>query len=386
MRAVRRRALKNERRLVDRASKKSPPKKRCRTSSTMSEEVQKGVEKSTITSPQTPSLAPNQTVNGEKSLRTAPQKRKGGKKAKGAQAPKAPLPPTAPDPPKTTDDGFTQVKSKSARRREKKRQAAKQEVPPRGAPKKAKGTGPGAKMRHVLIIKPGQGRSYADVVGKLRRDVQPEQSGVEVRRLRKTNDGGVLIELGSGRGQAEFAESVKTALEVGDKLKSVAPRLRVEVMDLDSSSTQDEVSDALKRELGQGTGDFKVFLTKPNPRDQRLAVVDLDASSGRKLLQRGKIKVGWVVCRVRTRVEIPRCFRCLEYGHTRRECKGPDRSEACWKCGGAGHKSTTCSQAPSCEACKKATDGRPSDHVQGSGACRTFRDLLVSKKTDRRRR
>lgn len=66
-----------------------------------------------------------------------------------------------------------------------------------------KKTSTGARMRNVRITKPGQGRLFNDVVGKLRRDVYPE--GVEVRQLRKTNDGGVITELGSGRCDREFA-------------------------------------------------------------------------------------------------------------------------------------------------------------------------------------
>lgn len=58
--------------------------------------------------------------------------------------------------------------------------------------------GTGARMKNFHNIKLGQERSYADVVGKLGRDVHPENSGVDVRRLCSTNDGRVFIKLGSG--------------------------------------------------------------------------------------------------------------------------------------------------------------------------------------------
>ena len=49
-----------------------------------------------------------------------------------------------------------------------------------------------------------------------------------------------------------------------------------------------------------------------------------------KLLKAGKYKVGWVICRVRRRIPLVRCFRCLGYGHHSRDCKGIDRSNTCY--------------------------------------------------------
>lgn len=61
-----------------------------------------------------------------------------------------------------------------------------------------------------LLSNQGKGKSYANVEGKLKKDVHPEYPGVEVKRLRKSNNGGVLVELGSDRGIKEFTQVVKT--------------------------------------------------------------------------------------------------------------------------------------------------------------------------------
>lgn len=53
-----------------------------------------------------------------------------------------------------------------------------------------------------------------------------------------------------------------------------------------------------------------------------------------------------MVCgRVRIASVKVRCFRCLVYGHTRKACQGPDRSESCRRCGELGHKAVTCKAA-----------------------------------------
>ncbi|KAG8304208.1 hypothetical protein J6590_099896, partial [Homalodisca vitripennis] len=56
------------------------------------------------------------------------------------------------------------------------------------------------------------------------------------------------------------------------------------------------------------TGVVKVFLTQPNRREQKLAVVSLSECVVNQLLRTAKIKVAWVNCRIRRRVEVTRCF------------------------------------------------------------------------------
>lgn len=51
-------------------------------------------------------------------------------------------------------------------------------------------------------------------------------------------------------------------------------------MDLYLCTSQDEVRDVMKRDLGDGLGDCKVFLTKLKACKQWIAVADLDATIG----------------------------------------------------------------------------------------------------------
>ena len=80
-------------------------------------------------------------------------------------------------------------------------------------------------------------------------------------------------------------------------------------------------------------GEIEIRLTDANSRGQRLAIASVQETEALKLLKTGKIKVGWVICRVRRRIPLDRCLRCLGYGHHARDCKGTDRSIMCYKCG-----------------------------------------------------
>ena len=110
----------------------------------------------------------------------------------------------------------------------------------------------------------------------------------------------------------------------------------VEVRDLDETITREVVMTALCIALG-----------KPDPGDQyrlykrfrgvQTVVVCLTEADARSLLGLGKLRVGWVNCRIREHVEVARCFRCQGYGRVLRGCTLPGRKDACWRCGGASH-------------------------------------------------
>ena len=74
------------------------------------------------------------------------------------------------------------------------------------------------------------------------------------------------------------------------------------------------------------------------------AVVRLTQADARSLLGIGRLRVGWVNCRIREHVEVARCFRCQGYGHVSRDCILPGRKQqqACWRSGVASHVVKEC--------------------------------------------
>lgn len=72
--------------------------------------------------------------------------------------------------------------------------------------------------------------------------------------------------------------------------------------------------------------------------------------------------------RVRERVEIMRCFRCLGFGHRAGDCKGTDRAKLCKVYGKSRHKRKDYTGVPQCLICQEAKI-EDTEHLTGSGKC-----------------
>lgn len=236
----------------------------------------------------------------------------------------------------------------------------------------------------AVLIKPNQGQSYAEVLGRLKKGVDLEQLRVTVKTVRKTQDGGILVTLGGETANIQpFQDAAQLAIGETGAVRGLTSKVTMEVLDLDCLTSNSDVEAAI-RKVVPGTSELKVHVFDPNRREQRMAVLETDVTTATALLQSGRLRVGWSNCRVRVRVTVTRCHKCLGYGHLKKECKGPDRSKACWKCGKESHKAKECPSRPDNPGCYLCRDkGRPAGetaHFPGTGMCAVFRAALKAEK------
>lgn len=84
----------------------------------------------------------------------------------------------------------------------------------------------------------------------------------------------------------------------------------------------------------------------------QVATQVLPTKHARKLLQVGKLKVGWVRCRIWEKATLTRSYRCLEFDHVAKSCQNTARGKMCLRCGTKGHIAKTCTANPSCSVCE----------------------------------
>lgn len=249
-------------------------------------------------------------------------------------------------------------------------------------PKNKERERPPKMRREAVLIKPAKGKTYVEILSEIRKNVNPDDTQTDVKSIRQTRAGDVLLELGSTtKNRESFRMTLQNSLGEAGKVKDLIPRATLEIRDLDSVTNKEDVEEALKNELHDASGDLTISITKPNSRGLKLAIVEMDEQAASNLLEKGGIKIGWVKCRVRQRVLVTRCFRCLGYGHIARNCTGPDRISLCYRCGENGHKAAICKSTPRCMLCMDLK-GEVEDltHIPGSGGCMVFREALAEAK------
>nr|CAI5826118.1 unnamed protein product [Callosobruchus analis] len=171
------------------------------------------------------------------------------------------------------------------------------------------GQSKGKQTRREAIIVKSNGRSYADLVRELRKDINLNAVDVEVSKIRKIQKGDLLLEVRKGK-----AEDLKTTtnnqmhgVQAARRTKQVVLHLR----NLDSITTKEDIISALKDTLGD----------------------DVARCREREI-------TGW-------------CHRCWEMGHDRAKYRGPNRADLCFKCAKPGHAMKDWTNNPYCPLCNK---------------------------------
>ncbi|KAM8702200.1 hypothetical protein ACLKA7_001892 [Drosophila subpalustris] len=201
------------------------------------------------------------------------------------------------------------------------------------------------------------GHSYADVLKSLRANAKFD-ADVNIKGVRKTRTGALLLELEKGeRLNPLLCEQIKAALHETAEVASARPMATIVIRDLDTLTEQEDVLNAVKGLLPDGSSNIKVTVT-------------LTEENAATILAAGKIKIGWIKVKMKRWETVKKCFRCLGIGNMQYDCKGPNRKGEglCFRCGETGHKITQCQKAPKCWACIDAKLA-PVDNLPGSSRC-----------------
>ncbi|XP_015124945.1 uncharacterized protein LOC107046756 [Diachasma alloeum] len=189
-------------------------------------------------------------------------------------------------------------------------------------------------------------------------------------------------------GAPQLHKAIAGLLGEDAKVLSKAPQEEFEIKDLDEITTKEEVLEALQVAAGDeytiDSGAVKSI--RKAFRGTQTASVTLAATAAKKIVgEHGKIKIGWVICRM-IRVERPvKCFRCWHYGHLATQCKSEaDRSKLCTRCTEPGHKIAECKKEPLCALCTERGNAVDSAHVAGSGKCPVLKEALQKLNNKRR--
>ena len=243
-----------------------------------------------------------------------------------------------------------------------------------------------AKVRirpEAIVISSNGSLSYAEILKKVKADPDLKDLGGNVSKIRRTQKGDLMFELKkTSLGKTDgFRTQVKNSLGENVTVRTQKHEVYIQCKDLDEVTSKGEICTALMEQfkLEELAEESIVSLRKAYGNTQT-ATLRLPVDAAQKLLAAGKVRIGWVVCRLREQISLKRCFKCLAFGHFAKACtSGIDRSDRCRRCGEKGHIAKACNRDPKCLLCE-GSEGRDYRHIAGSGKCPEFRKALTSMK------
>ncbi|XP_015123417.1 uncharacterized protein LOC107045607 [Diachasma alloeum] len=233
---------------------------------------------------------------------------------------------------------------------------------------------------------------YSEILRRVKKDSACGEASDCVEKIRRTAAADMLIILNKKEtdGASQLRSAIADLLGQEADVLSKEPREDIEIKDIDEETSKEDVLEALQRAVGEEhqMGPETIQSMRKAYGGTQTGCLTLTSAAVKKILgedDHGKIKIGWVKCRIR-RVQRPvKCFKCWHYGHLASKCRSAvDRSKLCARCAGDGHNAKECPKDPRCALC--AEDGKTENcaHVAGTSRCPDYREAL-QKLTNKRR-
>lgn len=235
----------------------------------------------------------------------------------------------------------------------------------------------GGSKTEKVIIKAG-GKQYADILRTVKNSINIDQAGINVKTIKKTMRGDVMMEVKGGKEKAEALRQEILKKNEGTRVEITNQNGTVYVTGIDGDVTKNEIVQAIKDNVGGAVdaSDIEVVSIRPTQYGRQNATVVIKTEWIKKLCAKETIRIGWTPCRIRQRINITRCYRCLEFGHQKWECQGEDKTRICLKCGENDHRAKDCVGQSFCFTCK--TKGHRADQTR----CPHYRKLIQEKTRD----
>ncbi|XP_043062747.1 uncharacterized protein LOC122319483 [Drosophila yakuba] len=215
------------------------------------------------------------------------------------------------------------------------------------------------KKPEAIIIKKTGEASYTDMLRKLKADPCQSQLGSHVKKIRRTQQGELLLEV-EGKAAASMSEyrgAIEESLREMAAVRTGARRMALTCSGMDEATTAMQLYSCMASQFEgiQLNSEDVRWLCKMRDGTQ-VATVTLSVIDAIGVLNKGSVNVGWSRCRIIQDTRPIRCYKCLGYGHRALNCKEPDRSNCCLRCGEQGHKAKGCVNPPNCLICNSDTD------------------------------
>lgn len=229
----------------------------------------------------------------------------------------------------------------------------------------------------TIIIKPTEEepKTFAEILQAVKGGVNPKDFNVNVKSIKQTKDGSVMIVADKGGQGEEFRNEIARRMTGTDVF--IGGKRQIDILDLDVTTSKEDIMEEIVKQFGTKSDFFNIENVWTTRAGQR-ATITATTELARKLEDAGYIKIGWISCRVKEHIGIERCMNCLEMGHSTRRCSQPWNADIkCLKCTKSGHKAKDCQNEKYCMSCNA------NGHRGDTFACPFFRELVAARRRNR---
>ena len=220
-------------------------------------------------------------------------------------------------------------------------------------------------------------KTAEDTKAELKKAVDPAKIWVQVSRVRKVGNAGVIVQTTTDEAARRLRAAIPASLRVAE------PKLRQPLVcmnRLDGDPSFEEVLEALhdqnfrddpdwpvERIRREAKGAFKKNRSRGSAKATAL-IYACSAALRESLMRKGRLYIGWQSVEVTDYVDVTCCSKCQQYGHPERFCKTGETT--CQRCGATGHRGDDCtSTTTACATCKRLGKQGAESHRTASRDC-----------------
>jgi hypothetical protein len=196
----------------------------------------------------------------------------------------------------------------------------------------------------AIIIQPKNQQINSQTKSDIFQNIDPLERQIQIGRIKNVKNGGVLIAGNSTVDNEKLKKLAVDKLSNAYEVKEVKPlNPRIRVVGMSEKWELEHLTSYLiqiNKHLFSIKPECKIINFGPTKKNDKIfqALVQVDQDSYSKIIDAGRLIVGYDSCNVYDAIEVRRCFNCNEFQHIATNCKN---QLTCPKCG-FGHDLKNC--------------------------------------------
>lgn len=190
--------------------------------------------------------------------------------------------------------------------------------------------------------------------------VDPCELGIGIKGLKGIRDGGIAVSCENDDDRQLLKNEVEKKLGEQYEVKEVSKwKPKLQVIGIEEDLSKEDLKECIVKQNSYINSDCDLDVKVIRKwRTGFMAILEVGANIFENILNHGKLKIGWNVCKVFECLDVLRCYKCLGFRHKSADCRNVKGDiQLCAACGGENHRERDCkSKEMKCINCVRANE------------------------------